>query len=492
MASVLDTRRLALGVAAVLATAVLFWFGTGLDPVWPFMWFAPLPVLLFALDASLWGAALASGLGVMLGLLNLWGYVHGALGTPVSALVSAYLTYGAAFALATLLFRALALRRAYWSALLAFPAFWVSFEWLRNFAAPHGTAGSLAYSQLGFLPFLQLAALTGPWGMTFLLLAFSAALALAIGLRTEAPRQGYRILGATALVILAVLVFGTVRLLMPAAGTAVKVALVASDGPNESTVPDGPPTDRLLEAYAGSVARLAADGAAVVVLPEKTGVVVDPDTHRVDAQLQSIADQARVQLVVGVLRVVPASAGHPVKARYNEARIYTPGAPVESYDKEHMLPPFESNLTRGTALTLLRRSGSGSTWGVEICKDMDFTQLSRRYGEAGAGLMLVPAWDFFGDWIEHGHMAIMRGVESGFSVVRTAKGGSLFVSDDRGRILGDTRSDSAPFSTLLVSVPQSHDRTLFLLLGDWFAWVAGAILVLCVVRLLVSRPGSVS
>jgi apolipoprotein N-acyltransferase len=62
--------------------------------------------------------------------------------------------------------------------------------------------------------------------------------------------------------------------------------------------------------------------------------------------------------------------------------------------------------------------------------------------------------------------------------VRSAKGGSLFASDDRGRVLGEIRSDAAPFSSLLVSVPQTHDWTLFLLLGDWFAWVAVALLVL--------------
>ena len=80
-------------------------------------------------------------------------------------------------------------------------------------------------------------------------------------------------------------------------------------------------------------------------------------------------------------------------------------------------------------------------------------------------------------------MAIMRGVESGFSVVRSAKGGSLFASDDRGRIIGEIKSDATPFSSLLVSVPQTHDRTVFLLLGDWFAWVAVALLVLCFLQL---------
>jgi apolipoprotein N-acyltransferase len=487
-------RPLLTGVAATVAAAVLVWFGTGLDPWWPLMWFAPLPVLCFALGARAWSAALAAGLGMFLGIFNLWGYLHGALGVPPAMLLRLYLLYGAAFALAALLFRALARRKDYWSALVAFPALWVSFEWLQNLASPNGTAGSLAYSQLQFLPFLQLASITGPWGMTFLLLAFSAALALAVHLRSAAPAQGYRILGATAAVLVAVLVFGTVRLLIPTGGTPVSVGLVASDGPNEHTADEGAPADRLLQGYADAVARLAAQGAAVVVVPEKTGVIVDPDTSRVDEELEAIADRAHVLLIVGVLRVVPPGAGpvgkgasHPLKVRYNEARIYTPGAPVETYDKEHMLPPFESNLTPGTALTLLHRRGGRATWGVEICKDMDFTQLSRRYGEAGAGLMLVPAWDFFSDWISHGHLAIMRGVESGFSVVRSAKGGSLFVSDDRGRILAEIRSDSAPFSTLLVSVPQSHDRTPFLVLGDWFAWLAVALLVLCLLRLAARR-----
>lgn len=486
MASAPAVRRVDLGVIAMLATAVLIWFGTGLDPFWPLMWLAPLPVLLFALGASARGAALVAGCAVMLGLLNVWSLLHGALHLPLSLLVRIYLTEGAVFALAVTLYRGLVRRRAYWSALIAFPALLVSFEWLLNLSSPHGTGGSLAYSQLRFLPFLQLASITGPWGMTFLLAAFPAALALAIGLKREAPRQGHLLVGATAAVLAAVLVFGAVRLSIPPGGEPATVGLVASDGANEDVAEEDAPTEQLFAAYSRPVAVLAQQGAAVVVLPEKAGVILDSDTARFDAALQAVADESRVRVVAGVLRVVPEGFGHPGKLRYNEARVYTPGAAVETYDKEHMLPPFESNITPGTALTLLHPGGGRGTWGVAICKDMDFTQLSRRYGEAGTGLMLVPAWDFFLDWIQHGHMAVMRGVESGFSVVRSAKGGSLFASDDRGRILGEIRSDAAPFSSLLVSVPQTHDRTLFLLLGDWFAWVAVALLVLCLAQL--ARP----
>lgn len=113
---------------------------------------------------------------------------------------------------------------------------------------------------------------------------------------------------------------------------------------------------------------------------------------------------------------------------------------------------------------------------------MDFTRLSREYGQAGAGLMLVPAWDFDLDRTWHGHMALMRGVESGFSIARAAKQGYLTVSDNRGRILAETTSDSAPFATLLADVPTTHDSTLYMLLGDWFAWLALALLAVALIQ----------
>ena len=97
--------------------------------------------------------------------------------------------------------------------------------------------------------------------------------------------------------------------------------------------------------------------------------------------------------------------------------------------------------------------------------------------------MLVPGWDFNLERGWHGHIAIMRGVESGFSIAHAAKNGYLTVSDNRGRILAQTRSDSAPFATLIAQAPVAHDRTLYLLWGDWFAWLSLAMLVLALIQL---------
>ncbi|HEX4299506.1 MAG TPA: nitrilase-related carbon-nitrogen hydrolase [Gammaproteobacteria bacterium] len=486
MASVLDVRRLGLGLGAVLLMAAMVWFGTGLHPFWPLMWFAPLPVLLFANRARWWSAALVAGFGLMLGYLNQWVLFAGLLHAPAPVLAQIYLSEGIMFALAVLLYRALLRRGAYWNALLSVPAVVVTFEYLLNVTSPHGTAGSLAYSQLSFLPFLQLATVTGPWGMSFLVLAFSAGLAITLHLYPTAPKQALRIGGAVAAVLVLVLVLGTLRLYTPVHGPQVKVGLVASDGvdgENDQVLEPGAPAEKLFAQYAAPIQTLAAQGAQVVVLPEKIAVVLPETQAKTDVFFQSLVDRTGAGIVVGVIRAADGKG-------YNEARVYQAGKPPQSYDKQHMLPPFESNLTPGDSLTVLPRLDA--TWGVAICKDMDFTPLSSDYGNKGVGLMLVPGWDFVLDWVQHGHIALLRGVESGFSIVRSAKQGSLYVSDDRGRVLAEVKSDSAPFATLLTTVPAVHDETFYDTMGDWFAYLSLVLLAGTLLRLgmLWKRPAA--
>ena len=473
MAFANDDRRYAAPFLAVVFTAALVWFGTGLNARWPLLWLAPLPVLLFASRSSWRGAALTAALSWLIGNLNLWHYLS-AVHTPPAARVAIFAIPALVFAVAVLLFRALLRRSGCWSALLAFPAMWVSIEYLFDLISPHGTAGNLSYSQLNFLPVLQLASVTGPWGISFLVLLFPAAIAIGLDLRSS-PKHALHIVGTGLGVTVLVLVFGAVRLMLPAPREKVRVGLIASDQLADVDVADeGPETARLFREYAAEAERLAARGAQVIVLPEKLGVTVDPDTKETDALFQSLADKTKSQIVVGLIHESP-----PVK--YNQALVYAPGTPLQSYDKHHMLPPFESKLKPGTKLTFLREPSG--TWGVAICKDMDFTPLSRQYGRAGSGLMLVPAWDFVLDRWQHGHIAVMRGVEDGFSIARAAKQGYLTVSDDRGRILAETQSDSAPFAALVADAPVVHDTTLYLLLGDWFAWLVLATLVFTLVQL---------
>jgi apolipoprotein N-acyltransferase len=88
--------------------------------------------------------------------------------------------------------------------------------------------------------------------------------------------------------------------------------------------------------------------------------------------------------------------------------------------------------------------------------------------------MLVPGWDqgLGVDAEGHGHLALMRGVEDGFTIARNAKLGLMTVSDDRGRVLAEKpTSDDGSLVTMIVSAPVHHDATLYQRWGDWFAWL---------------------
>lgn len=472
---------LGIALVAFAASAVLWFYGNGLAPQWPLMWLAPLPVLMFALCRPAWQAAVVAAGAWLVGGLNLWTYLR-VLQAPAWVWLEDFGTGAGVFAAGVLLMRALERRGRVWSAWIALPAVWVAFEFARNlWLWPHGSAACIAYSQLNFLPFLQVASLAGPWGMGFVLMLFPAGLALAI--HRWRSRQATPVLAATASVVAAALIFGAVRLAMPQPGPQVTVGLVVSDTNGGASVNDpGAPTQQLFAQYAARAEPLIAQGAQVVVMPEDMGVVLDTDAAQIDTIFQPLADRTGAMLVLGTARI--GAAG-----RHNQARIYTPHQAVRTYDKEHLLPPWETaHFTPGTGHTLFAApGGSAETWGVAICKDMDFTDPARIYGRAGVGLMLVPAWDFRLDRFWHGHIAVMRAVEDGFSLARSARNGYLTVADDRGRILAETRSDSASFAMLVAKVPEGHSETVFLLLGDWFGWLAMALAAWAVVRLGVLR-----
>jgi apolipoprotein N-acyltransferase len=120
-------RQIFAALLAFVSTALLVWFGSGLNPWWPLLWFAPLPVLLFALRSSWSSAALVSFLSWLVGCLDYWHYLR-VQHTPSLVLLVILSVVALVFSFAVLLFRALVRRGAFWSALLAFPATWVSYE----------------------------------------------------------------------------------------------------------------------------------------------------------------------------------------------------------------------------------------------------------------------------------------------------------------------------------------------------------------------------
>jgi apolipoprotein N-acyltransferase len=92
-------------------------------------------------------------------------------------------------------------------------------------------------------------------------------------------------------------------------------------------------------------------------------------------------------------------------------------------------------------------------------------------------MLLVPAWDFDLDRWLHARMAVMRAVENGFGLARSACNGLLTLSDNRGRILAETATVPDPFVLVGGRVNVARETTSYTRTGDWFAWLCVAVFV---------------
>ncbi len=451
--------RVLLAPAASAASALMLFYGSGIHPHWWLMWIAMLPVLIVAPRLRAWPAFAVAAFAWAIGGVNQWSYLR-TVGVPAGAITGVIIIPALLFGLAVLLNGVYTRRGALWRAALTLPAVWVTCEFLNNLASIHGTFGNIAYTRLDFLPILQLAPVFGIWGIDFCLVFFAAVLAL---LTLDAPHRARFAAGVLACALI-VIGFGEWRLHSgPSYDHAIEAGLLSSDYQGNDN-PESPKAHgRLLREYLDHVNELVTRGAQVVMTPETLAAVLSPLTEDIDSLYQHTADSTQVPILIGVIRKTPDTL-------LNEARLYLPAASAPlTYEKHHMLPPFESDMLVGT--TRLVFDQPSGKWGVAICKDMDFPELSRQYDNDGIGLLLVPAWDFDVDAWLHDRMAILRGVESGFSIARTAKNGLLTITDDRGRVLAESSSASAPFASLLARVPVHHDATFYAEYGDWFGWL---------------------
>jgi len=438
---------------AAAASATLLWFGTGLHPVAALTWLAPLPVLAVSVRTSTARAAGMAALAWIVSSLNMWNYFHKDIEMPVLPVAGLLALQAAEFVGTVLLYRALVRRDRPGLAVLAAGAAWATGEYLLSLVSPGGAFSSLGYTQAGVLPVIQLASATGVWGVGFALLAVPGAIAAILTARRRWPPVAVGV----ALVV-GMLGYGAWRLHRADDAPTATIALINVSRSVDSLDPTSAEGTSVLDAYLEQLPAVAAAGATVAVLPEKVFRVTGSQLAELGQRLIAVARQTGLIVVIG-LTLVDDAGVHNVAMAYSSAQ-------VSRYDKQHLVPGWEDRFTPGTGRTLL----PGTAAGLAVCKDLDYPALARDYANSGAGLLLVPALDVDRDGWLHGRMAVVRGVESGTSVVRTAGHGRLNSSDAYGRVGADVTTASG-VSTAVATVRSGPTGTLYDRLGDWFAWL---------------------
>jgi len=471
MASKPDRAGLPVALLAVALSALAWWFGSGTTPVWWVTWLAPLPVLWLAPRVRARWAALAAFAAYVAGGFNVWTYLHDHLGFPTASNLAYIATSGVLMAVCTLLFRRLLLRRRTVAAALSVPALWVAYEYINNLTSIHATFFNISYTQADALPIIQLVAVTGLWGLGFLLLLVPTVASLQLWPQA-APRSRWTLAGCVVVALVAVLAYGGWRLQQPPTST-VRIGLVSLNERNIRflSTPEG---DARLAGYVDAMQRLIGEGAKILLTPEAT---FGTDTATIPA-FASLANQRNVTVAAGISYRFGTADAH------NMLTVFEPEATSPAtYSKHHLLLGLEQ-YAPGDGFTLL--VGKPSI-GLAICKDMDFHDIGRAYADRHAQLLLVPASDFEVDGWLHSRMAVVRGVESGFAVARVARAGRLTLSDDRGRVVAEASGEQHA-AELVGDLPLHHTTTLYSRLGDWFAWLD--LVILAGVLVMAFLPGA--
>lgn len=364
-------------------------------------------------------------------------------------------------------------------AVFALPIVLAAADTLINRVSEHGAAGSFAYSQMDLLPVVQLASVGGTPAMVFAIgLGGSAiGLLLAYALGRSDLRNAPAAASIVGLLLMGTFAFGYARLHGAdvvehprSAPRASDVALIARD---RLTGLDA--TAAGFRAAYGPALDSAVRPGRLVLLPEALLRVDGTTANGLAAELAELAGARKATIIAGFV------VDHEGMTR-NRALVASPTGDIAWYDKQHLVPGSEADTSPGRRLLVLDFDGQKA--GIAICKDMHVPSFGRRYARRGVDLMIVPANDFVVDRWMAARMTILRGVEGGYSVVRTARQGLLSVSDPYGRMLAEAASGPqmttmvAPIPTVILSGP-----TLYARIGDLFGWLCVAITLVAVLLL---------
>ena len=412
---------------------------------------------------------------------------YGGLGLPVSfgvlLILCAYLgVYPALFALAA---RRLEGRPALWVFLL--PAVWVTIEWIKAHAVTGFPWGNLGYTQSAFRQLVQIADITGVYGISWLVVLGNTSLAACF----PAPRLRAGVPVAVLLVGAAVL-YGHFRLeaveRLQEAANPWPVGVVQGNI-DQSQKWDPAYQQETLSRYRDLSFRAVAQvpRPELLVWPETAAPFLYGVEEKLTAQVNSMAGEAGVALLFGSPGVTLLNG----KTRLmNRAYLLDMGTHRLSwYAKQHLVPfgeyvPYQKVLffverlveaagdfAAGTDSTPMRLNGK--SLGILICYEGIFPDLSRKTVEEGATTLVNITNDAWYGRTSAPYqllqMARWRAIEFRVPLIRAANTGVSAVVDATGKVLGSIPLEEQGF--LVRTVRPFRTLTAYARWGDWFAWL---------------------
>ncbi|MFP4619148.1 MAG: apolipoprotein N-acyltransferase [Spirochaetaceae bacterium] len=389
---------------------------------------------------------------------------------------------------------------------------WIAYEYLRTQGFLGYPYGNIGYSQYLFIPFIQISALTGVWGVTALTVFPSAFLGNAVkdgfnGLNSFI--RTHRITAGVFVVLTAaVLVYGAAVQHDYSEEKQWKVALIQH---NADTWEGGIRTFRRNLDILVELSEKALEEDPDIVVWSETAFVpgvdwhtkyrTDPDRYELVKTFREFMQDQEVPFVTGnndgqlkdPHKPPVLSDGSHNRLDYNAVLMYHENELKTIYRKTHLVPftehfPYENIMPRfhqllvdneyrfwekGMEYTVFE--ADGVKFATPICFEDVFGYLSRRFVEEGAEVIVNLTNDGWSGSVaaqmQHLGMAVFRSVETRRSMVRSSNSGMTATIDPDGRIVD--MLDPFVRDYMVTSVPVYTEKTtLYSRWGNWFAHAA--------------------
>jgi apolipoprotein N-acyltransferase len=485
-------------ILSILSASLLSFSFSSFNP-WLFAWFGFIPLFIALENKTLFRSFIIGYLcGVIFWSLTIYWLIHVTLlGQIVLILYLAF--YFGIFSCVVYLFRFLPPNVS----LFFIPCTWVLLEYSRSYLFTGFPWAQVGFSQYKNLPIIQIADITGSWGVSFLVVFVNVVFYLALRKRLK-----LRIFLICACILFLSLAYGFYKLSykpdLRCDKELVKVSVVQGNIPQNLKWDKQAAAD-ILNNYIELTSIAAKDGSSLIIWPEASVPALwgEASADAQFAQVFSLAGQLNTNLLVGVV-------SRSGEAYFNSALfIDNLGHPSKIYNKLHLVPfgeyvPFKNtfpflqtiapigDIEPGREYTIFRQPVNFS---VLICFEDLFPELSREFIKRGARFLVNitnDAWYKQGSApYQHFAASVFRAVENRVYLVRAANTGISGFIDPFGRLLSIVQDAAGKNSFVKGYSSQSIclapiRRTIYNRYGDLFILFC-LILDACVIMFVLKK-----
>lgn len=398
--------------------------------------------------------------------------------------------------------------------LFLLPSAWVVLEFIRAHLFTGFDWASLGHTQYTNLPMIQIADITGVFGVSFMVMMVNVLIKELLTSKTsQAQKAELPLMWVTSVLVVTVLLYGMFRLTPPTdqdrADSNYSIAVIQANIPQgikwEKEAWDG-----IMETYVSITKQALQHNPDLIIWPETAYPGYLWEDKELFVQLQAFVRSSKTPLLLG--SVLKEESNY-----YNSAILLSANGDIDQiYRKAHLVPfgeylplrsvlPFLSSLvaigdfTAGDQWTIFtpasaKSSGqSDRSFSVLICFEDTVARLSRQFVKQGARLLVNITNDaWFGDSkapFMHLQSAVFRTVENRRSLVRAANTGVSCFIDQWGQTTNCVKKDKGGeehrtyvSGYALANVDFNEKITFYTKFGDVFTIFCFGCILLGIIR----------